>query len=102
MLAAEDQLEAALALERMWNDPVSAHPFALVYCAYPIHLFANEALGAAFLHLCDDHDDVIPVATSLASPARHGRCLAVLQQQAGALRAEIADAAGARRGSTAC
>jgi signal transduction histidine kinase len=80
-LADDGNLAAALALERLCNEVLAARPCRL-YCAYPFRHFVNGPLGEAFSEMCNLHDHVAP---------GHARCMVALQQQARALRAEVAE-----------
>ncbi len=90
VIAGQGHIEASLIAERVWNSLLSKHAVAL-YCAYPLQHFGHPSHAEGFRALCDEHDHVIPVLTSLAAARGHTRCIAVLQQQALALEAEVAD-----------
>jgi len=53
LLVAEGNVEAALEMERVWNDLTSTLPF-LTICAYPMSPFEG-ADGRVFPHLCAEH-----------------------------------------------
>jgi signal transduction histidine kinase len=91
VLVSDGRREAALRLERLWNDLAQVIPFALL-CAYPIGGFDSESDGAVFLQTCDQHSHVIPAETYtglIRLDERH-RAIAELQQKAKALEAEVA------------
>ncbi|MGH3835745.1 MAG: MEDS domain-containing protein [Pseudonocardiaceae bacterium] len=50
---------AAIALEDLWNDLATRHPF-LLFCAYPIRAFDTEASAEQFRKICGQHSRVIP------------------------------------------
>jgi signal transduction histidine kinase len=96
LLAEEKNLEAAMLLEQLWNDLLATRSFSL-YCAYPIQRFGHVAHAECFTRVCDLHDEVVPVLTSLETPDLHARCIAVLQQQGRALEAALRGLAEADR-----
>jgi signal transduction histidine kinase len=97
LLWAAGNIDAALKLERLWNELAHSHSFQL-YCAYPIKVFGNEDHNQAFLDLCTEHTHIIPTEEyiSLAGEDDRLRHIGVLQQRAlsaeaeGRLRAEEA------------
>ncbi len=90
LLSTQGNLAAAIELERAWNDLLRANSFRL-YCAYPIRQFVHESMSEFFQHVCNEHDEVVPVLTWLDKPEQQGRWLAILQQQSHALQVEIAE-----------
>jgi hypothetical protein len=83
--------EAAIRLEAFWNNLAGAHPIS-IFCGYAMSSFGRGADGQAFLRVCDAHSRISP-AESYAPPANahaHFRAIAVLQQKAHALEAELA------------
>lgn len=89
LLWRDGKREAAVHLERLWNNLAHKLPFSLL-CAYPLADFRNEADSAMFLKVCQEHSDVIPAEsyTALASTAERLRAISHLQQKAGTLEAE--------------
>jgi PAS domain S-box-containing protein len=84
---------AAIRLEALWNELYhTTHSFSL-FCAYPIHGFAGEGYGEQFTEICQQHSQVIPDEsyTLLSSPQERLRAIALLQQKALSLEAEIAE-----------
>ena len=92
LLWAERNPEAALRLEKLWNKLGETFSFSL-FCAYPIHGFSNATHGKLFAHICKEHSGVIPGESYRDhSPADDRlRSIAILQQKAHALEAEIAE-----------
>ena len=91
LLIADDRTaDAALAVERLWNDLLGTLRCAL-YCAYPLQLFARPSLAPRFLGICDAHAMIIPMAKLADGPGGHGRCIAVLEQQALVLEGQIVE-----------
>ncbi len=90
VLAAEENLAAALATERLWNQLLSASAgtFSL-HCGYALQDFAKRSREDVFRQVCDLHDEVVPALTDLDAPDRPGRCIAALQRHARALEVDI-------------
>ena len=57
LLWADGQLEAAIALERLWNVLAQSHTFTL-RCAYP-HTAVDEDGGTTFRRICAEHSAVL-------------------------------------------
>jgi signal transduction histidine kinase len=92
LLWGEGNFEAAIQLERFWNDLARAYPLAL-RCAYPMSGFDREQHGDAFLKICAEHSHVLPVETytGLISDEERLRSITRLQQKAQALETEMAE-----------
>jgi diguanylate cyclase (GGDEF)-like protein len=90
LLYADGDVASAIALEDHWNDLAACRRFSLL-CAYPLSLFDDESSAEAFKRICDQHSHVIPTESySLAGEARdQQRAVAVLQQEAAALQADV-------------
>jgi PAS domain S-box-containing protein len=81
--------EAAIRLEEMWNDLATVHTFSLL-CAYPMGNFYKESHSDHFEQICRTHGQVIPTETvAVAEADGRGREIALLQQRAQALEAEL-------------
>jgi PAS domain S-box-containing protein len=83
---------AALQVETLWNEVrPNVHPFSLL-CAYPLSLFAEHTHEQAFMHVCDQHSQVIPTESysHLTSQGERLRTVSLFQQKAFALEAEMA------------
>jgi len=65
LLWADGNREAALRLERLWNQLIGALPFSLL-CAYPVAALRDETANASWLAICREHSQVIPVASDPA------------------------------------
>ncbi|MCU1247670.1 MAG: hypothetical protein JWQ49_699 [Edaphobacter sp.] len=91
LLWADGNFDAALQLERLWNDLARSHSFQL-YCAYPMKVFSQEGQNQAFLDLCAEHTRVIPTEdyTALTGEDNRLRHIALLQQRALAAETEAA------------
>jgi DcmR-like sensory protein len=89
LLWAGGQKDAALRLERLWNDLAKTHAFFL-RCAYPMKDFNQERDGQAFLSICGEHSGVIPSESysALDTDEERFRNIAQLQQKAEALESE--------------
>ncbi len=92
LLWLEGKSEAAICLEKLWNDLAQTRSFSLC-CAYPLSSFYSEAHGDLLLKICAEHSGVIPGEsyTELISEDQRLRSIAHLQQKAQALETEIAD-----------
>jgi len=92
ILAIGGQHEAALRLEALWNGLQQTLPFALL-CAYPMHQLGGEALSALIEGVCNAHTEVTPAESYSALPTSDSqlRAIAVLQQKARSLDAEVAE-----------
>jgi signal transduction histidine kinase/CheY-like chemotaxis protein len=92
LLWAEGNHSAALRLEELWNELLKATP-SLLFCAYPLNGFAEEALAGALGKVCTAHSRLIPAEsyTSLTNADDRLRTIIGLQQKASLLQAEIAE-----------
>jgi signal transduction histidine kinase/ActR/RegA family two-component response regulator len=95
LLTAAGNHEAALHLERLWNNLQKSHPISL-FCAYPLSQFAGRELNERFADICGTHSRVIPSEsfTTLVAEDKT-KAIAVLQQKAQALETEISERAKA-------
>jgi len=82
---------SAVAVEELWNGLVDEHGFMLL-CAYPMRAFDSAARTADFHRICDRHSRVIPSEefAVLGGVDSQQRAVAELQQEAAALRADLA------------
>lgn len=89
LLWEDGKVDAALALEAMWNALGKQFLFS-VLCAYPMHLFGTPEDHVPFRRLCDEHTHVLPCEsyTRLGDEKAKLRHVCELQQ-----RARMADAA---------
>jgi len=92
LLAGSGNHVATIRLEQLWNDLQHRHPFSL-FCGYPMDRFGGEALAELLGDVCEEHSRVVPAESysSLADQDDRLRAVAVLQQQAESLQAEIAE-----------
>jgi signal transduction histidine kinase len=99
LLWSEGNFDAALKLERLWNDLARTHSFQL-HCAYPMKGFDRVEHAQAFHQLCAEHSHIIPTEnyTALSSEDDRLRTISMLQQRAQAAESE---AAGRRRAEEA-
>jgi PAS domain S-box-containing protein len=54
LLWAEGQCEAAIQLEKLWNELAKTYSFAL-HCAYPMQGFRRQELADSLLRICSEH-----------------------------------------------
>jgi DNA-binding NarL/FixJ family response regulator/PAS domain-containing protein len=82
---------STIALEDLWDGLEVTCQLARL-CAYPLRAFASEASAAAFEHICEQHTAVIPTESYPLRDSADARQRAVarLQQEGGALRADLA------------
>jgi PAS domain S-box-containing protein len=90
LLWSEGKPEAAIELEKLWNELAEKHAFQL-HCAYPLHLFSQAGDGGGMERIFKEHSHVIPSEqyTALASDDERLRTIAMLQQKAQALETEV-------------
>jgi hypothetical protein len=92
LLWGEGNGTAAIDLEELWNNLGKTHAFSL-FCAYPIGGFRGEAKARPLIHICKQHSRVIPAESY--SEKNDGverlRSIALLQQKASSLEAEVTD-----------
>jgi signal transduction histidine kinase/ActR/RegA family two-component response regulator len=87
----DQNVDAAVRLEELWNDLASTHSFSLL-CAYAMGSFYKEAHAAKFHDVCRTHTKVIPAESYTQAVGEDARAREIgrLQQRARALEAEIA------------
>ncbi len=92
LLWAEENYQAAIRLEELWNELHRTRSFSL-FCAYPMQGFGGELLAGGLADVCTTHTRVIPAEsyTALANPDERLRNIIALQQKASSLEAEIAE-----------
>jgi signal transduction histidine kinase len=92
LLWAAGNSAAAIELERLWNGLAEVHSFHL-QCAYPMRLFPRGSDAALLGSVCAEHSHVMPTEHFMALADTHAqlREVALLQQKAQALEAEIED-----------
>ena len=64
ILVSRNNARAAVELEELWNGLAREHSFDL-FCAYPLHLFADPGLAPGFRRVLETHDHVIRLAPPL-------------------------------------
>ena len=92
LLWADNEYEAAVKLEELWNKLGKTIAFSL-YCAYPIDSLKNATQGKLFARICHEHGAVMPGESfaDTASSRDQGRAIAILQQKAASLETEISE-----------
>jgi PAS domain S-box-containing protein len=92
LLAAAGDHMAAIRLEELWNNLLQTQPFALL-CAYPMNCLGREALADLLGRVCAAHTGVVPTEryTTLRAEDDRLRAIAMLQQKAQWLEAEVAE-----------
>jgi len=91
LLAASDNHDQALVLERLWNALQQNYRFSLL-CGYSLDAVSGPELGHFMAAVCAEHSNTIPVEDMSGIEERLTRdeAVALLQQQASSLRQEIA------------
>jgi PAS domain-containing protein len=90
LLWQDGQREAAVRLEKLWNEVGRDHSISL-FCAYPMRAFGGEAAAQAFVEICAEHAHVLPSETYVGgSLEQRHRIVSELQQKSIALDAEVA------------
>jgi len=59
VLWGEGKFDAAVSLERLWNQLAENHSFTL-HCAYPMKGFDREEHGEYLLKICGEHSSIVP------------------------------------------
>ncbi len=93
LLCAQGKVAAALQLESFWNDLIRRHPLDL-FCAYPMHGFADCAGSELFARICDEHTHVVPCEPFTGgelSEDEKRRTIALLQHKAAAYERELSE-----------
>jgi PAS domain S-box-containing protein len=92
VLGAEGKWDAAIQLEKLWNELAQTHSFKL-HCAYPIHFFSQEKDSEVLQTVCWEHSHAVPTEgyTALATDEEQRRNVILLQQRALALETEIGE-----------
>jgi PAS domain S-box-containing protein len=92
VLWADGDYVSAIHLERLWNDLQKSHSFSLL-CGYPASGFGGEGFATSLAEVCAEHSQVIPAEsyTAVTDPDERLRAIALLQQKANSLEAEIAE-----------
>jgi hypothetical protein len=72
LLWADGKAEAAIELERLWNDVAKEGPCHL-RCFYQIASFSDAGQNELFLKLCAEHADVIPPESQLHNVAARAK-----------------------------
>jgi signal transduction histidine kinase/ActR/RegA family two-component response regulator len=90
LLWAEGNYNAAIQLEKLWNDLQNSHSFSL-FCAYPMQGFGGETFVDKHDGVCSAHSRVLPAESYGGLPNQDDRLRAIarLQQKARSLEAEI-------------
>ena len=90
LLYADGRPEAAIRLERLWNELAQTYSFYLP-CAYPMGAFTDAGDAEHLAAVCAEHSTIVPAEsyTALGSEDDQRRLIAVLQQKAQVLEREI-------------
>jgi len=69
LLWAEGQEEAALRLEKLWNQLATMHSFSL-HCAYPLHGFCQENQADSIKKICAEHTEIVDTDSLVSTELR--------------------------------
>jgi len=91
LLCSEGKVDAAIELERLWNEIAKEHSIR-IRCGYPISDFNREELGASFLRFCEAHSFVVPSEGHTAPKSEKDRLqdIANLEQKVEVLQSAVA------------
>jgi len=91
LLCFDGQRDAAIQLERLWNQLASEYRFSLL-CSYSMQNFHDQADRVSFEAICETHTAVSPTERYWEIESHEGRLREIsrLQQRAAALETEIA------------
>jgi signal transduction histidine kinase len=90
LLLCEGNPQAAVQLERFWNQCCRLYSISLL-CGYPIFSFSGDGSCELFASICSEHSAVVPVENFISPISQdvQAREVAELQQRAEALETEI-------------
>src|ERR1700733_1828772 len=91
LLCSDGKVEAAIELERLWNEIAKLHSIR-IRCGYPISDFNREELGASFLRICEAHSFVVPSEGHIAPKSEKERLQDIvnLEQKVEVLQSAVA------------
>jgi PAS domain S-box-containing protein len=93
LLCARGQYEAALQLERLWNELAHRISHSIdfsLFCAYPWSLFPSVKVANAFQQVCAEHEHACAEAETALPAGDADLKLLKLEQKVRALEAEVA------------
>jgi CheY-like chemotaxis protein len=92
LLWQDQNVDAALELEELWNELGRVYPVS-VLCSYALRRFDKRAHAGRFEDVCRVHTQVIPAESYTQAAGKDGRAREVsrLQQRARALETEIVE-----------
>ncbi|MBV9546605.1 MAG: MEDS domain-containing protein [Chloroflexi bacterium] len=90
LLKADGNGRAAIQLEQHWNRLQDSRDF-LLFCAYPLGLFNGSEHADELRQVCREHAAIVPAESfsQLQDEIDRGQAIALLQQKALSLEAEI-------------
>jgi PAS domain S-box-containing protein len=91
LLCSDGKAEAAIELERFWNEIAKTHSIR-IRCGYPISGFSRDQSGESFLKICQAHSFVVPSEghAEPKSEKEHLQDIANLEQKVAVLEGETA------------
>lgn len=88
VLWSRKEKNAAIQLEKLWNELGRSYPISLL-CGYPLQQFAGLEDQGDFLKVCAEHTHVVPDNVNGGPEEQRVRELARLQQKSNALENEL-------------
>jgi PAS domain S-box-containing protein len=91
LLCSDGKVEAAIELERLWNEIAKTHSIR-IRCGYPISSFNRDESGESFLKVCEAHSFVVPSEGHIEPKSEKERLqdIANLEQKVAVLEGETA------------
>lgn len=91
LLWADENQEAVIELEKLWNDLAKVYTFKL-FCAYPLAAFNKQGCSSVFAKINHTHSHTLPAESysMLATANERRKEITTLQQKAGQLDDTIA------------
>jgi PAS domain S-box-containing protein len=80
LLWAEGKSEAAIQLEKLWNDLAKTYSFSL-RCAYPMQGFCHQEMADSLLKICAEHSGVVLDGSPSTITSEGHSSIARLQQE---------------------
>jgi PAS domain-containing protein len=85
----DDECDAAIRLEELWNELAATHRFDL-FCGYAMNGFSKEAHQSQFKSICESHTAVYPTeAYTTLDEEEQALEISSLQQRSLALKTEL-------------
>jgi len=80
LLWAEGKCEAAIQLEKLWNELAKTYSFSL-HCAYPMQGFSRQEMDDSLMKICAEHSGVVLDGSPSTITSESCRSIANLQRE---------------------